>query len=475
MQSIKKNMLLNCIRTGMSVLFPFIVFQYASRIILADNLGKVNFSSSIVNYFILFAGLGISSYAIRESGKYRNNKIEFERFASEVFAINVISTILSYGLLFIVVFFSYKLQEYTLLIIIQSASAFFTTIGVDWINIIYEDYRYITIRTIVFQSLTLILTIIFVRKVEDYLIFVVITIIGKIGTDILNYIYIRRKYCRVRLSFSNKLLRHLKPILIIFFNTLVISIYVNFDTTMIGILCDDTQVGYYSVAVKIYLAINTVFSAIISVTVSRISLYLASDDEKAADKLIGNMVNGFIITVLPLIVLVIVLSNNIVFILFGKIYAPAIVPLQILCLGVIFAVFASTITNCIFLSRGLERYSLIATTISAITNFSLNFVFIKLLGITGAAVTTVIAELTVFAIATFFLAKNKLTFFKMIKKANIICTLILCSLIIVFSIILPNFVHNIYFQTSLLMILTGILFILLFNKQIFKLINKKKQ
>lgn len=39
---------------------------YASNVLQVENLGKVNFASSVCGYFLLFAGLGISSYAVRE-------------------------------------------------------------------------------------------------------------------------------------------------------------------------------------------------------------------------------------------------------------------------------------------------------------------------------------------------------------------------------------------------------------------------
>ena len=58
----------------MSVLFPLITFPYASRILGPSGIGKVNFASSIVSYFLMLAMLGISNYGIREAGRYRNDK-----------------------------------------------------------------------------------------------------------------------------------------------------------------------------------------------------------------------------------------------------------------------------------------------------------------------------------------------------------------------------------------------------------------
>ena len=54
-KSISLNALLNAIKTLLQVIFPLITFPYAARVIGVAGIGKYNFSSSIVNYFILLS------------------------------------------------------------------------------------------------------------------------------------------------------------------------------------------------------------------------------------------------------------------------------------------------------------------------------------------------------------------------------------------------------------------------------------
>ena len=60
-KSVFKNILFNIIRVFLSVLFPLITFPYISRVLMAENLGKVNYALSIENYFALLASLGINT------------------------------------------------------------------------------------------------------------------------------------------------------------------------------------------------------------------------------------------------------------------------------------------------------------------------------------------------------------------------------------------------------------------------------
>ena len=62
-KSMSLNAVMNALKTLMSVIFPLITFPYASNVLQVENLGKVNFANSVCGYFLLFAGLGISSYA----------------------------------------------------------------------------------------------------------------------------------------------------------------------------------------------------------------------------------------------------------------------------------------------------------------------------------------------------------------------------------------------------------------------------
>ena len=81
-RSIKKNAILAAAKTLLSLIAPIITFPYISRVLSVEALGQYNFSSSVVSYFVLLAGLGISTYAVREGAKIRENREEVSRFLS---------------------------------------------------------------------------------------------------------------------------------------------------------------------------------------------------------------------------------------------------------------------------------------------------------------------------------------------------------------------------------------------------------
>lgn len=318
-KSLKFNAFINGFRTILNLVFPLITFPYISRILSVEEIGKYNFSDSVVSYFLLIAALGINQYAVREGTKFRDSHADISQFASKVFSVNVVSTGVSYVLLGILLLCSSKLHNYLLCIVILSTQIFFTTLGTEWLYSIYEEYTYITIRSIAFKILSIMLLFIFVRNQGDYIKYAAITVISSVGSNILNYMN-ARKYCDIRftLKFDWKIV--LKPILVVFASNVAIQIYVSSDITMLGYLVNDHSVGIYSISTKIYTIIKNVLTAVLTVTIPRFALYAGGKDKERYDKLFQKVVNTLIAIIFPAVVGLIMISKNVIMIIAGSNY-----------------------------------------------------------------------------------------------------------------------------------------------------------
>ena len=116
------------------------------------------------------------------------NEEKMALFASEVFSINFLSTIFSYLILGACVFLIPRVNQYGQIMAVLSISIMFTLVGSEWIFQIYEDYKYITIRGILFQCISLMLMFAFVKNSSDLFAYVWITVISSSGANILNAI-----------------------------------------------------------------------------------------------------------------------------------------------------------------------------------------------------------------------------------------------------------------------------------------------
>ena len=389
-KSLKINTVLNVIKQLCSVLFPLITIPYVTRILQATNYGKVNFGSSIVSYFTLIAAFGITNYSIREGGQIRNDKEKFAKFANEIFTINLLSTCIAYSGLILVLFISPKIRSYSILILIQSITIILSTLGANWINTIFEDYLFITLRYIVMQVVSLVLLFLFVHTPDDYIIYAVINIIATAGGNLLNIPYIR-KYVRLKLTFRD-LKKHLVPLVLLFFNEVAFTIYVNSDITILGFLCTDKEVGIYSLSVKIYTVIKTIINSIVVVSMPRMASMLGNDCVDEYRKLCRKVFMATLTILIPAIIGMISLSDKILYVVAGREYVVGKESFCILSLTLFFSVGVAFYGNCILIINRLEKICLKAACFSALLNIVLNFILIPFIGYNGAALTTLLSE-----------------------------------------------------------------------------------
>lgn len=386
--SIKVNSILNVIKTISSIIFPLITFPYISRVLQPENVGKVNFGSSFVSYFSLIASLGITTYAIRECSAVRGDKKKLGEKASQIFSINVCTTIVAYVLLGLSLIFFRKLDSYRTLIIIQSTAILFTTWGADWLNSAMEDFKFITIRSIGFQFISLILMFILVHQPDDYYKYAAITVLSSCGANITNILY-RRKYCTVRFTKDMHWREHFTPIFLLFVMILAQTIFNSSDITMLGLMKGDYEVAIYSTAHKIEGIIAQVVSSLAWVVMPRMSSYFAEGNYEKINVLLRKVFDILVFIGVPAIAGSIVLSNEIVLIIGGVSYLASALPLDILMLSFGFSLLGgSFLGNMVLLPSKKEKTYMYICCVATVVNVVLNLILIRLWGAVAAAGTT---------------------------------------------------------------------------------------
>ncbi len=422
--SVNKNALYNTIKSVAAIVFPLITFPYITRVLLTENVGKVNFGNSIISYFSLIASLGITTYAVRECSKCRDDKEKLSIIASEIFSLNIITTIISYLFLTITLVFFKNLESYRLLIVIQSMVIVFTTLGTDWLNNAMEDFGYITVRTLLFQVVSLVLMLLFVKTQGDYIKYAVIVLVSNSGAQVTNIFY-RRKYCRVRFTRHIHLKKHLGPVMLLFSMQLAMVIYVNSDITMLGIMKGDVQVGLYSVSVKVYNIIQTLVTAVQTVLIPQLAISYTKKDYTSINRLLRYGFNFMLVLGLPCLIGINIIAEGAVVILSGEAYMGSVLSLRILTVALLASFMAGYLGNLIMLPSGRDTLSLVSSCISALLNIVLNLILIPQYGLNAAAFTTFVSMLAGFFIKLPFV--DKTISFDFIKK-DLWTPLLACAL-----------------------------------------------
>ena len=143
----QKNIFYNVLLAISQVLFPLITFPYLARVLGPDNIGKLNFAESIAKYFILLAALGIPIYGVREIAKKLNSKKELTLLFSEIFFINLITTIFLTIVFSIAIYFFPALSQEKELFKWAVLYFIFQLFYFEWFFIGVKEFKYIALRS----------------------------------------------------------------------------------------------------------------------------------------------------------------------------------------------------------------------------------------------------------------------------------------------------------------------------------------
>ena len=153
------------------------------------------------------------------------------------------------------------------------------------------------------------------------------------------------------------------------------------------------------------------------------------------------------------------LSPEVILIAGGKTYLTGTSALKILSAAMIFAVLGSFCMNSILIANRKEKDCLKATVISAIVNVGLNFGALPLWGMTGAAITTIIAECV--NLALLLISSKKIINITIFDKVNILQCTSGCVGIVVACFLIKMFAFNTIISFLISFILSVIVYFLI--------------
>ena len=404
MNSVKYNAVINAILSVANIIFPLITFPYVSRVLLVENNGRISFASALLNFFSLFATLGLSTYGIKACARVREDRIKLSKTVHELLLLNVITTIFVTIALIVATFIVPGFQQEWLLLFIYSWNMILNVVGMNWLYSAVEQYDYITKRSILFKFLGVILMFLFVHKPDDLYIYAIITVFANVGGNIVNIIY-SRKFVEFKWFGDYNCKQHLKPTLAMFSTYLAVNVYSSLDSVMLGFIQNEYQVGIYATAVKIKSVLTTLITSLGTVLLPRMSYYIAQGKWDDFSRLLRKSYCAIIMIAIPMMLYFILVAEPSVLFLSGEAYLDAVTPLKIL-MPILVITSLSNITGMqILIPTGGEWKFAISVSCGAVVNLILNFILIPQYGAVGAAYGTLFAEITQFVAQLIFSRK----------------------------------------------------------------------
>lgn len=402
--SIKKNFLFNLMLTLSNVVFPILTFPYVSRVLGPDGIGKVQFVSSFVQYFVFLAALGVPVYGIREVAKARDNKDELKKIFSALLLLNILTTIIVSIAYFVTVYFVADFREDFVFYGVASVMLLFGFSSIDWFFLGIEKFKFIALRSIMVKLIFIVLLYVFVREKADVLPYLWIIIGGTVVNNIWN-LFLAIKFIDFKGISLDFLKKHLKPLFYIFATVVAASVYSSLDVILLGFLKGFKDVGYYSSGAKINRMCVPFLSAIGVVLMPQIAQAFREQNDERIKLLIKESFEFVVVLGVPMVVGLALLAPEIVLLFSGDQFSPSIVTMQITA-PVVLIIGISTICSVLILTpASKDKENAIAVVGGLIVSVILNCILIPFYGYLGATISNVLAEFTVMCFFVFFAFK----------------------------------------------------------------------
>jgi len=372
------------------MILPVITIPIVSRALGPSGIGFFSFVNSIVQYFVLFAGLGLATYGIREIATSRGSKEQLSRKFWELQIFNAIVALVVICVYFIFAFFMDNVLYY----LIVSMILFGTLFDITWFFSGIEDFKKITLVGGIIKIAAFIAIVLFIHDKGDLVLYFVIQSLANLLMQLSLWLFVFKKIHFVRIKLKDAM-QHFKPALAFFVGRISITLYTNMNRTILGILATTAIVGFYTQSLALTGIFVTLITAFDTVLLPRMSKMAQENSGAGMHKVLEKTFHFQLFLTIPLCAGLMVINEKMVPWFFGEefqllqITVPVLAPLIIIIpLGI--SVFRQYLAPLDKIKA--FNYSVI---VGAVIGLGFNLLLIPFIGIWGAIIATLAAEVSV--------------------------------------------------------------------------------
>lgn len=473
-KSVKKNYIYNLIYQILVMIIPLITTPYLSRVLGAENIGIYSYTLSITTYFILFGSLGVAMYGQREIAYVQDNKDKRSKTFYEIFIMRIITLFISLIIFYITFCIKGEYNVYYKILILEIIA---NAIDISWYFQGLEEFKKTVIRNTIVKLISVVCIFVLVKNNNDlnkyFAIYVLSNVIGNLSL----WLYIPKYTSKVKLN-ELKVIRHLKPTIILFIPQVATQIYTVLDKTMIGaIIADKSEVGYYEQAQKIIKLLMTIATSLGTVMMPRIAATYSKGNKEKVREYMNTSFSFIMLLAFPLMFGIISVANKFVPLFYGNGYEK-VIPIMCIISPIIIFIGLSNVTGTQYLlpTKQQNKYT-ISVVMGAVVNFILNIILIKKYASIGASIATVVAEFCV-TLSQFILIRKNIKFKEVIPiiYKYIIASIVMFIASMVVGCCITNNILSIFIQILVSVIIYLGVLIIMKDKMIDEGINivKKK-
>lgn len=389
MTSLKKNLVYQSIYQLLNIAFPLFTAPYLARCLGAESLGIMSYTTSVVNYFTLFAMMGLINYGTRSIAAVKNDKKECSILFSQIFGLQIITCILSLSLYIgYMLFFCNDNRHIAWIQMIYVISCFF---DISWLLFGMEAFEITIKRGIVIRISSLFLMFKLVKNPNDLWIYALLLAVTQFLNQFVLWFQLS-SLVEIHKPRLKDIYKHFLPNIYLFIPLLAMSVYHIMDKTMLGLFSDYLQSGYYYNADKVVNIPVGILIGIGTVMLPRMTALKNEGKISECNELFKTSIRLVACISAAMACGIAAISAEFTPLFFGPGYESCVWLITFLAPVLFIKSLSLVARNLYLIPNNMERYFTISIICGAITNLFFNIILIPKYGALGAVLGTLFAE-----------------------------------------------------------------------------------
>jgi PST family polysaccharide transporter len=249
---------------GANFILPLLTLPYLVRVLGTEKFGFVMFAQAFIVFFNIIVDFGFNLSATREISVHRDNKEKVTEIFSAVMIIKFILFIISFFILTLIISIFDKFSQDITLYLFTFLMVFGQMLFPVWYFQGMEKMKLVTIVNVISKIIFTVLVFIIIQEKDDYIYVPLINGIGFIFGGILSLIILHITFKqKFKISSFDSLKYYFVDSSQYFLSRISVTLYTSSNAFILGLFTNNTMVGYYVIAEKLYQALQQMYQPVV--------------------------------------------------------------------------------------------------------------------------------------------------------------------------------------------------------------------
>lgn len=386
-----RNYLYNVGYQVLAIIVPLITSAYVSRVLRPKGVGANAFTNSIIQYFILFASMGIGYYGNRQIAYVRENRKNMAKAFWEIQIVKTIMTLLSFIAFEIFMIFYTRQADYMWA---QSINLIAVAFDISWFYEGIENFKVTVLKNSFVKIVSMIAIFVFIKNPSDVTLYIIVLAVSTLLGNLTLWSNIRHDLPNINYKILNPW-QHFLPMAELFIPQIATQVYVQLNKTMLGGMVNETASGYYQYSDNLVKLILALVTATGTVMLPHVANAVSKGDMKRVNQMLYKSFDFVSALSYPMMFGLAAIALTLAPQYYGAGYEPVGPAMMIESIVILVIAWSNALGVQYLLPIHHQRDFTVSVTIGAVVNIILNIPLIHNWGLSGAMWSTVISEASV--------------------------------------------------------------------------------